>query len=383
MTDNLRMDYPVSEQLAAACLGRGLAHLPDEAWWPVVHRAEDAGVVGILNDVIEESGVAIPADARVALRAGATAIASQTRRLESCVAPVVRGLAEAGIPVLLLKGAALRPCIYHNPRLRPMSDIDFMIRPEDLDRALQVLERLGCRRGAALLRPDFVPTYYHEIELLTHHAVPARIDLHVRPFRPLRYVQSVPADAFWANAQKVRFGGAEVLVPCPEEMVIHLAVHAAVHGAGRLIWLYDIHRYARRYRAVLNWEAMVQRAAAWGLSLPLRFALKRTEEALGRFVPAEARCGLTARGPGLLDRLTLWHAPRDHRHPLGHLLVGVLTARGLAFRWRYLMAVMLPGQAHLESVYRRRHPGWRVCAHVWRGARWLGRLVPGVSPSAV
>jgi len=158
-------------------------------------------------------------------------------------------------------------------------------------------------------------------------------------------------------------------------MLIHLAVHAAIHGANRLLWLYDICRFAAENSDQLDWPLLVVRARTWGLSHPLRVGLYRTESVFGSFLPADARAALNHSPAGVLDRLALWHAPRDEAHPLGHVAVNVLSIRGWRPRLRYLAAVLRPARAHLGVLYPWRHRGWTVCAHVWRVLRALGRSV--------
>ena len=40
-------------------------------------------------------------------------------------------MAQAGVPFLVLKGAALAHLVYGDPRLRPMRDVDLLIRKAD------------------------------------------------------------------------------------------------------------------------------------------------------------------------------------------------------------------------------------------------------------
>jgi hypothetical protein len=158
-------------------------------------------------------------------------------------------------------------------------------------------------------------------------------------------------------------------------MLIHLAVHAAVHGGKRLLWLYDIWRFATGHAARLNWPDLLARAEDWGVLLPLRVGLRRSEAVFGSFLPADTAAAMTSFRAGMRDRLALWHAPRDAAHPVGHVAVNALTARGWRFRLRYLAAVLLPARRHLANLYPWRHPGWTLCAHTWRVVRAVGRGV--------
>jgi len=102
---------------------------------------------------------------------------------------------KAGVPLMALKGAALNLTLYDRPDARPMADLDLMIRPEDVDQAFALLEELGGLRGEALVREDFFPRFHYEVEYTVGTIYPVKIDLHIRPFRPLRYAQSVPTNA--------------------------------------------------------------------------------------------------------------------------------------------------------------------------------------------
>ncbi|UCG15569.1 MAG: nucleotidyltransferase family protein [Phycisphaerales bacterium] len=364
------------QSLLAMCLAGRVADVPKSVDW--LHLADGAGSLGLSGLVLEaldRAGLRVHETAYLALREQSTVVAGQNAHITRCFKPIARAFDAAGIPLLLLKGAALGLTVYREPRLRPMSDVDCMVRCEHLDQVCALLKRLGCRRGADLVRRDFFPRYFNEVEYFTPDRRSVRIDLHVRPFRPLRYAQTVPADAFWRGAVPADLGGAVALMPNPSDMVIHLAVHAAVHGARRPLWLYDIYRFAHVHRDTLDWTAVIEQADAWRLVLPLRVALQRVDAMFGPAVPPDVIATLDRRRVGLADRLTLWHAPRDEAHPMGHLLVDLLCTRGWRFRLGYLAAVLLPGRPHLESIYAGRHPGWTLCAHACRVMRAIRRAL--------
>ncbi|MBN1514403.1 MAG: nucleotidyltransferase family protein [Phycisphaerae bacterium] len=363
-------------RLARCLVDAGLSSPEPQAWFRLAEAAGREGLAGLLLESADRRRVGLPLPAHLRLREQATHIASGTAHRLRGFAPIARAFADAGMPLLLLKGAALHLTLYCRPELRPMSDVDCMVPLERAEEACALLDRLGCRRGPGLVRPDFFPTFHNELEYLTPHPDhPVRLDVHARPFRPLRYAQSVPPRAFWEDATSMKLYGASVLVPGAADMLIHLAVHAAIHGADRLLWLYDIYRFAAENSDQLDWSLVMARARAWGLLHPLRVGLHRTASVFGSFLPAEARAGLNRAHSGVLDRLALWHAPRDEAHPLGHVAVNVLSIRGWRPRLRYLAAVLRPAREHLGGLYPWRHPGWTVCAHAWRVLRAVGRGV--------
>lgn len=278
---------------------------------------------------------------------------------------------QARIPLMALKGAALHLLVLDNPGARPMADVDLLVRPQDADRARHLLEQLGGLRGEPLVREDFFPRYHYEVEYSFGTVHPVKIDLHVRPFRPLRYAQCLPDDAFWKHCREVPIGRGRIRVPSTEHMLIHLAVHAAVHGAVEGRWLHDIHLWIETYGGQLDGDRLTTTARQWGLAAPMRLALRRTLAAFpATRLPDAVGPMLDARG-SCADILALWQAPRDADHPLAQLLINLLCTRGLRFRLGYLRAILLPHRVHMADWYGAPHRGWLVAAHA---LRWLGPL---------
>ncbi len=282
---------------------------------------------------------------------------------------------EAGVPLLVLKGAALNLVLYERPDERPMGDLDLLVKLEDLDRALELSAALGCVRGEPLVREDFFPRFYYETEFKLGDIRPVRIDLHVRPFRPLRYARVVPPQALWDRAHPVQIGRATVLVPSAEEMLIHLAAHSAVHGNGRRLWLEDIKRWAEARRDDIDWDRFANTAKAWGLTLPTLEGISETESRLGPVCPPDVMRRLSRQRMGWRDRLALAQAPRDASHPVAHVAVDFICTPGWAFTLAYLWAMVVPGREHMGQWYVERHRGWLFCAHALR-LLWpiLGRI---------
>jgi hypothetical protein len=284
----------------------------------------------------------------------------------------------AEVPLMVLKGAALNLTIYHQPDERPMADLDLLIRPEHTEKAGALLEFAGCLPGQPLVREDFFPRFYFETEFRAGRIFPMRIDLHVRPLRPLRWGRLAPTEAMWARAEPMQIGRARVLIPSAEDMLIHLAAHSAIHRNCRPMWLEDIKRWADARRSEICWEDFLATVRAGGLALPVRNAIEAAEQGLGQVCPPSIRRRLARMGAGWRDRLALWQAPRDADHPLAHVAVDTLCAPGWRFRLGYLRAVLIPDRGHMEEWYNGRHRGWLVGAHLFRLLSPLTRLLPDV-----
>lgn len=304
----------------------------------------------------------------------------RTRTANICTVRLLERIAaqfnKAGIPLMALKGAALNLTVYDRADQRPMSDLDFLVKHEHVNEAFALLEAAGCLRGEPLVREDFFPRYHYETEFTAGRAFHMRIDLHVRPFRPLRWAGLVPPHALWERAESVPAGSARVLIPSAEDMLIHLAAHSSIHGNQRRMWLEDIRRWADANRDVMDWERLLSTVQRWGLTLPVREAITRADDEFGGVCPTSIRRRLARLPVGWRDRLALWQAPRDAEHPVSHVAVNLLCTPGWRFTLGYLWAVLFPDRQHMADWTCRRHRGWLACAHVLRLASPVTRHLP-------
>lgn len=367
------------ESLLAGCLsaypGNVVEQIERDGLWEyVASRACDEQIGGALLRALRSARVDLPRSTRLQLDSYRQHVSAANEYTLMRTEPVLRHLRAKGVSFMLLKGAALNASLYEHLDERGMVDIDLVIRPEDVERVDQVLVEAGCSRGPDLVREDFYPRYYYEREYATPDVPAVKLDVHCRPLRPLRYAQTMPADALWDDPREVMHGDVPVLMPSPENMLIHLTAHAAVHGSAGLKWLYDIQLWLERYGQEIDPASLADKCRRWKLALPVCRALERVACLFGESAPGIVAAMRHAAGSAnVLDRLALSQAPKDAGQPGSALLVNLLCTPGWRFRLGYLMAVLLPGRSHLEQIYPRRHPGWPLAAHVVRAVR---RLLP-------
>jgi hypothetical protein len=339
--------------------------------------ALQARVPGLLLRALRVSSD-VPDDVAEQLRCAAGRTAATNLAAEAEVLRLVTVFQEHDIPVLFLKGMALMFMVYERPDLRHMTDVDLLIQPRDADRADAVLRHAGCAPGATPLNEHFYPQYYYEREYLSPRG--RRLDVHVRPLRPLRYARTMPEDALWCDPASVHRGDAIVRVPGPREMLLHLAAHSTVHGHARLVWLYDIVAFAHAFPQAV--DGLAGQASEWGVALAVKRGLQAAADLFEDERLAAVARSVEGRGRWS-EAVVLRQAPRDGHRPLAHLLTNLATTPGARFKLGYLKAVLVPGDAHLGEVYSGRHAGWRWCAHARRVGRALIKpLRAGPAPNA-
>jgi len=300
---------------------------------------------------------------------------------------VFLALSEGGVPFMVLKGLALAEIVYPHPAMRATSDLDILIRREDLARADASLTGAGFRPldsvpGRALSNP---PGYLASLEYWGPTKAFSYVHLHWHLVNT-----SVPATAYfgkvdmgriWERAVITNLAGVKAHLLCPGHLVAYLCEHAlrVGHSCDRLILLCDLFYTLKRYEGLLDWDDAAAEAQALGLSrfvyLALRILCSYTEgsyptaEVLGRFAP-----------PSLSPAERLFLRLQEHHHRLrgSSYLVHLSLAAGPVAKARLILRTCFPPRAILAQRARRPMPGRTGDLYLAR-AREVGTHLVGFS----
>jgi hypothetical protein len=269
--------------------------LPDALWCALAQEAEHHGVTPLIAPAIAAAHQGtVPEDVRrifvaLALR-HRRAAAARERALDR----LLQAFAAAGLPVILLKGAALAHLIYPAPALRAMADVDVLIEGSDTARALAVVRDLGFA---------FAPRHDTPFAGRMHHLPPAtttesgfRITLEIHrdalsPNQPQRLTYAMVA----ANARPLsRAAGPPGLALGHTDMLRHLSRHAFEPARRvRLVHLYDLWRYAAVLRDEIDWRDLAARFPDVPVALGLAAQVLAPRCGEGNAAaPAGAGCGM-------------------------------------------------------------------------------------------
>jgi hypothetical protein len=151
---------------------------------------------------------------------------------------LVPALAAADVPVLLMKGAALATRLYPAASLRPMRDLDLLVRREHAMQAHDVLIGLGYT-PAPERRPGAQLAFGTERSYRRPGHLP--VELHWHVLNLTSYQHLAPAAWFWQQAERVEIASAPAYVLRPTAQLLHLAAHLSLHHfEARGIWTHDI-----------------------------------------------------------------------------------------------------------------------------------------------
>jgi hypothetical protein len=262
-----------------------------------------------------------------------------------------RLLEEHGVRALALKGPALAAGVYRDLTLRQFTDLDLLVRQEDLNVAFEALAGDGFHTKAPVKKTFGKLPSGWEATLVREGGL-FELDLHWR-LSPSYFPFTPEGDELWMRAVEVDIGPGRVFTLGPDDLMLFLCAHGAKHGWQSLSGVCDVAQVARAYQ--YDWEALAARANSLGCLRILLLGGLLAHDLLDAEIPggligaarAEpsvergARCfiryfhQLGADGPGLLQR---WSIP-----------LAMIPQRSARFRYA-LSRAFLPATKDFDFV---------------------------------
>ncbi len=180
---------------------------------------------------------------------------------------MLSALAEDGVGVLVLKGAALQATVYGIDE-RAMQDADLLVAPASVERTAAALKRCGLRPIPDPKRPLGARLFHARGYA---HASGVQVDLHTALAATGRW--RVDTAGLFERALPCDFDGVAGRRLSNEDLLLHLAINLAKDDlAGAARCAQDV----RRVLAALpmDWSITTRRARAWGCTAALWLLLR-------------------------------------------------------------------------------------------------------------
>jgi hypothetical protein len=200
-----------------------------------------------------------------------------------------------GMDHLLLKGPHLGATVYDDPSQRAYCDLDVLVRARQFEEALAALRAGGFRFKAPMARRSATQAFAYDRTLVSPHGWIVEIHRASRPTPVSGRLRGVVS-----RAEPFRFGPIPARGLAPEDLLVHLVIHAAKSQ----FWLIEP-KHVRDVallvaRRPLQWAMFERLARAAGCSAAAWVLLAASakihgapipEEVLRRIRPAAARRG--------------------------------------------------------------------------------------------
>ena len=367
------------------CLGLrhdGLADRPppkltESDWADVLRQAEENGVTPLLYYKLRTT---VPAP-RISpltldhLRDAAVHSAAQSLRIGRELADVLTAFHLHDIAAIVLKGGYLGHVVYGNFALRTMCDLDVMVRQDELGRAAGVLTEMG-----------FGPQYQgvEQVDYARHHhlrpmARPGgiRVEIHWSIVRPTPLFD-VDVQGLWERARPATIAGAETLVLSPEDLLLHLCLHASFSHKFRVgvraCW--DVLEVVRHHRDTLDWDEVVRRAHEWRIGKYVYLTLRLVRELLAADIPPPAIAALEP--PGFRPEVLAWartciFSPETEASPMSPSMARLWTPGRFNAKLGVLLDTLYPSRASMARIYRTPPGSTRI--YLYYPVRWVDLLL--------
>ena len=260
-------------------------------WAYVLSASIEHGIAPLLYrglQQVEAARQAVPLAVFNRLRQLYEGNVKRSQRLAAVLHEVAAEANRVGMPLLGLKDVYLVREIYPEAGLRPMGDVDLLIRQGDYERMRAALASLGFEP-----LPDRDIPYTLKYAWAHHFRRTAdNVWLDVQWNVMQREWDSCGAGSFrfdpddmWTRAQPLDFAGARLLAPTLEAMLFHLCLHLEGHQYCELVLFCDIAELLKRRGMEVDWAQVTALTRKYRAESSVYYTLWLTQNLLDAPVP--------------------------------------------------------------------------------------------------
>ncbi|MCQ9205254.1 MAG: nucleotidyltransferase family protein [Omnitrophica bacterium] len=266
----------------------------DLDWGSIVDNSQEQGMSCLLYRDLKNNNkeISLPDGIRKELKENYFNVSATNIFIFSELNKILKGFSSDKISVLVLKSAALLEEVYADIGAKEISDIDFLIKKDELFKIDVVLRKLGFEpycdwsKYLDVARCEYINSI---IYLKGQGKIPIVLDLHWHivntTFRVYSYADKFNMDKFWEKAEKNTVAGVDTLVLAPHHLLIHACEHLLSHSYQRLVLFYDIFKIIDYYENEINWKVFIEDAGKFGIEKTVYYGLYFARELTGAQVP--------------------------------------------------------------------------------------------------
>jgi hypothetical protein len=254
----------------------------DPDWTRLVEKARQEGVSAVLFHNITKHHLEdlIPQQSYPDLSNHYHANLKRNMSIIGELRKVLAAFQQAGIPCIVLKGIALAELVYPSIGMRGMSDVDILVKKEDLFTVDEHLSSLGyASADSTVTKAIHNPVGYLASLEYRKNACPLNLHVHwhtVNTSVPATmFVEQIDINRLWEHSAVTGVADSHALMLRPEHMIIYLCEHAlrVGHSFDRLILVCDIFFTIKAFEKIIDWDFIVEESRRFNLSRFIYFSL--------------------------------------------------------------------------------------------------------------
>lgn len=233
--------------------------------------------VALLGWNLRRNGVELSPALWTYIRAAQATDDLRWRKYQHAAAAAFDAFDAAGIPFIVLKGAAFGEGYYPSPELRHTGDVDVLVSPHQLDAAAAALVASGWTRGKA---ESFMARHMRHLPPVVH---PSGLPLELHRGLAVSYY-TLPYALLWQRSVWASVAGRRVRVLGPEDSLLHMCLHG-MGGERWLRWIIDACFLFEKHDG-LDWDVFLNTTAQARAALPMHAALTYLARQMDAPIPA-------------------------------------------------------------------------------------------------
>ena len=354
----------------------------EDDWSRFGNMAITEGVAPLIHWTFKHEdtfGIEIPTTVKAQLMAAYYNTTAQNQVMFKELERILEALEKAGIPVIVLKGAALATTVYPEIGLRPMGDLDLLVPKDKINKANQCLTDLGYSEARIPLSKKLNRKIGHHIELIGGPNDSVMVELHWSLIAGDADIRTAPMDWFWEQTKSWEEYETALFLN-PTANLLYLSAHLMLQhreAQAKLSWLNDFHLLICQYHKTISWQELAQRSYEFNWAGALQLSLQESLRYFKSPVPQ-----------------SVFEYLSNHQDPqIAHLIhlkstidqtsVDRNIARIMGLRWptrlQYVIIKLFPSPAFMKWYYEP-NPKWLWPLYYFY--RWM-RLIQVVAKSLI
>ena len=257
------------------------------SWDSIPAQADAHGLEPLFYLHLQAAGIAIPSHVARYLQGRTLQHAHANQIRAVALAQVLNEFNQAGIEVLVLKGAALAHLVYPRPGLRVMRDMDILVSASQAEHAQNRLAQMGYN---APLTASYLPADFKHLPMAQREVAGMTITIEVHRhlfaeseiFQPIRVKLAGDFETLRQTAVSFEMSGVTGYTLGYNEMLAHVYRHMledAMHRHLRLVNWADLVSIAEQFADQIDWARV---APSIKLALAMMHYLTPLSDALIR-----------------------------------------------------------------------------------------------------
>ncbi|MFT5279298.1 MAG: hypothetical protein ACI9P8_000933 [Bacteroidia bacterium] len=182
------------------------------------------------------------------------------------------------IALVPLKGIYLGELVYKDIGLRHLSDIDVLVKHEDLEEVCRLMQLEGWKVESVTRHSNVEDTHFFDAHPKTLVKNAVKIELHTHLYNGSKEM-FLSKEALWNDTHTERFLGVEIHQFSKEMVLQHLCLHLHKHFFGdelKMLSFCDIREFIRANENEIDWACFEQLASTYGYGEEVRQILYLT-----------------------------------------------------------------------------------------------------------